>query len=89
MHSFALIAMNIAQAVVISGTGSQHQNEVVKVGYFRLSNTGGLTAFATGGQSGALPLPSAFNVITTVGTAADSVLLPPCVTGVGGNTAAA
>lgn len=83
---FALLAMNVAQAVVISGTDSSRQDQVVKAGYIRLSNTGGLTAFAGGGQTSALLLPSAFNVVTTVGTAADSVLLPQCVTGVGGNT---
>lgn len=36
----------------------------------------GLTAFATGGQAGATPLPAAANVIGTCATAGDSALLP-------------
>ena len=84
---FALIAMNIAQAVVINGTNETSQNQVMKVGYLRTSYTGGITAFAGGGQTNAVPLVSAFNIVTTVGTIADSVLLPPCVGGVAGGTA--
>jgi hypothetical protein len=41
-----------------------------------------LTAFAGGGQAGSLLLTSAINRVTTVGTAADSVLLPPARAGV-------
>jgi ascorbate-specific PTS system EIIC-type component UlaA len=48
--------------------------------FFR-SATGGLTAFAGGGQAGALPLPSIMNKVTTVATAADSVLLPKAYAG--------
>ena len=36
----------------------------------------GLTAFATGGQVSALPLEDTHNVVTTVGTAGDSIRLP-------------
>ncbi len=36
----------------------------------------GITALAGGGQTGATPLAGQFNVIATVATAADSVLLP-------------
>ena len=42
----------------------------------------GITAFATGGQAGGVPLTKAVNRVTTVGTAADSVKLPPAVPGV-------
>jgi hypothetical protein len=41
-----------------------------------------LTAFAGGGQTGSLLLTSSINRVTTVGTAADSVLLPPARAGV-------
>src|SRR6266487_647388 len=36
----------------------------------------GLTAFATGGQTGGFPMREGINRVTTVGTAADSVTLP-------------
>jgi hypothetical protein len=41
-----------------------------------MSSSIGLTAHAGGTQAAALLLPSQFNTITTVGTAADSVKLP-------------
>lgn len=41
----------------------------------------GLTAKAGGGQSGATLLSVVFNRFTTVGTAADSAILPPAVPG--------
>jgi len=37
----------------------------------------GLTAFATGGQASATSLPASISRVTTVGTAGDSVKLPP------------
>ena len=37
----------------------------------------GITAFATGGQGSAVQLDDTYNVISTVGTAGDSVKLPP------------
>jgi hypothetical protein len=43
------------------------------------SFTGGLTAFAGGGQGSAVALPSMVNRITTVASAADSVKLPATV----------
>jgi hypothetical protein len=46
------------------------------------SFTGGITAFAGGGQSSAVLLTSMVNRITTVGTAADSVKLPATVASV-------
>lgn len=41
-----------------------------------VSSTTGLTAFAGGGQANATLLPSAFNRVTTVASAGDSVRLP-------------
>lgn len=38
--------------------------------------TGGLTAHAGGGQALATALPSQFNIVTTVATSGDSVILP-------------
>jgi hypothetical protein len=40
-----------------------------------------LTAHAGGGQANGLPLVAAINRVTTVGTIADSVLLPPSMPG--------
>lgn len=45
-----------------------------------LGNTG-LTALAGGGQTGATALIEGINIITTVATAADSVMLPPARAG--------
>lgn len=41
----------------------------------------GITAHAGGGQANAVPLTSAFNRVTTVATAGNSVRLPPAVPG--------
>lgn len=46
-----------------------------------LSNTGGLTAHASGTQAAALALTSTINRVTTVATAADSVKLPASAPG--------
>lgn len=40
-----------------------------------------LTALAGGGQAGATPLVNGINHVTTVATAADSLMLPPAVPG--------
>lgn len=48
----------------------------------RLSAQNGITAFAGGGQASAVQLNNHFNRITVVGSAADSVKLPPAVYGV-------
>lgn len=50
----------------------------IKEGY---STKNAITAFATGGQANAVLLTNSFNRITTVGTAADSVKLPPAKAG--------
>lgn len=41
----------------------------------------GITAFAGGGQASAVLLTQKYNRVTTVGTAADSVKLPPALPG--------
>lgn len=46
-----------------------------------IGTTNGITAFATGGQANAVQLTTRFNRVTTVGTAADSVKLPPAIAG--------
>lgn len=46
-----------------------------------VSATNAITAFAGGGQASAVLLTSDINRITTVGTAADSVKMPPAVPG--------
>lgn len=45
-------------------------------GYVAVQSSTGLTALASGGQSGATPLLGSFNVISTCATNGDSVLLP-------------
>lgn len=77
----ALGMIGAAYAVTITGTNSQNENSVFKVGYERLSVTDSIVAFATGGQANAVLLDSGFNRVITVGTAADSVKLPSCHTG--------
>lgn len=50
--------------------------------FFDLSSTAtGITARAGGGQALATPLTATYNRVTTVATAADSVLLPAAVAG--------
>jgi hypothetical protein len=50
-------------------------------GYRYYTTTDSLTAHAGGGQGSATALPSMFNRVTTVATAADSVVLPASVAG--------
>ncbi len=50
-------------------------------GAFYESTVDNLTAHAGGGQANALPLTALMNRVTTVASAADSVLLPPSVAG--------
>lgn len=50
-------------------------------GFYYGSVANGLTAKAGGGQSGATPLTAQINRVTTVATAADSVVLPAAVPG--------
>jgi hypothetical protein len=47
-----------------------------------LSATTAITAFATGGQSGAIPLVAQVNRITTCASTGDSVKLPAAVAGI-------
>lgn len=85
LAALALFAIGAAEAVQITGTNSEMRRSVVRVGFVRLSTTDALTAFAGGGQTSAVQLDSAYNRVTTVGSANDSVKLPPCRTGGAGN----
>jgi len=73
-----LAAASVSYAVTINGQFTQAENQVVRGGYFRMSTTGAITAFAGGGQGSAVLLDSAYNVVTTVATGNDSVKLPAC-----------
>lgn len=73
--------LGIAQAVVISGSDLTGANRIVSMGYPKLSVTNAITAAAGGGQTNAVLLTSAYNRVTVVATAADSVKLPPCTAG--------
>jgi hypothetical protein len=78
----ALVAsVAVGYAVNITGTDSTAEYSIHKVGYVRHSVSAALTAFAGGGQANATTLDSAYNIVTVVATAADSVKLPSCVTG--------
>lgn len=83
--ALALIALagilSAAHAINVTGTFSQHEFSVVKVGYVRNSVTDAITAFAGGGQASATLLDSGYNRVATVASAADSVKLPSCHTG--------
>jgi hypothetical protein len=86
LAALALLS-SFAMAVNLTGTNSANEFSVMKVGFLRTSTTGSITAFAGGGQTSAVVLNSAVNIITTVGTAADSVMLPPCNAGIAGGVA--
>ena len=79
--------LGIAHAVNITGTNSTGQNQIVAMGYAKLSITNAITAAAGGGQTNAVLLTSAFNRVTVVATDADSVKLPPCAAGAGAGMA--
>lgn len=81
--SIAALAMaaGIAHAINITGTNSENQKAIFRVGYIRLSSTDNITAFAGGGQTSAVQLESALNRIATVATGNDSVKLPSCQSG--------
>lgn len=76
-------ALGIAHAVNVTGVNEASRNQVVHVGYLRMSVTDTITAFAGGGQTSAVLLTSSLNRITTVGSANDSVRLPLCQDAVG------
>lgn len=73
-------AFGLAQAVNITGVDQANQNRVSSIGFLRMSVTDTITAFAGGGQTSAVLLNSAYNRVTVVGSAGDSVKLPPCQT---------
>lgn len=64
-------------AVTITGTNNSNKNMVFEVGFLRVSTTDSITALAGGAQAGTA-LTSAFNRVTTVASANDSVQLPAC-----------
>ena len=70
--------LGAAHAVNITGTTTMSTNSVDSVGFTQLSVTNAITAFAGGGQGSAVLLNSAFNRVTVVASAADSVKLPFC-----------
>lgn len=73
--------LGIAHAVNISGTNSQNENSVLKMGYERVSVTDSIVAFSGGGQTSAVLMDSAYNRVITVAAGNDSVKLPSCHTG--------
>lgn len=73
--------LGAAHAVNITGSNTANQNQIVSVGYERLSVTNAITAAAGGGATNAVLLTSAFNRVTVVASAGDSVKLPACVAG--------
>lgn len=59
------------------GTNGVHSNGPARLPFGTLDSVStGLTAHAGGGQTSALALTSTVNIVTVVGTAADSVKLP-------------
>jgi hypothetical protein len=78
--SFLAVAsfLGAAYAVNITGTTTLSTNSVDSVGFTQISVTNAITAFAGGGQTSAVLLNSAYNRVTVVATAADSVKLPFC-----------
>lgn len=81
LAALVLVAAGSAYAVQITGTNSEMRRSIVRVGMVRLSVTDTITAFAGGGQTSAVQLDSAYNRVTTVASANDSVKLPSCVNG--------
>ncbi len=67
--------------MAVTGTKSESQNENFKVGFLIESSIDNITAFAGGGQAGAILLGAEVNRITTVATIGDSVKLPPSIAG--------
>jgi len=94
MKRFILAAIGLiglfglAHAVNLTGTNNASESQVLKGGFFRMSNANAITALAGGAQAGATPLVNGYNRIVTVASANDSVLLPPCVNGVAGDVGA-
>lgn len=78
LAALALFAVGAAHAVNITGVNETSRNQVVNIGYLRMSITDTITAFAGGGQTSAVLLTSSLNRVTTVGSANDSVRLPLC-----------
>jgi hypothetical protein len=79
--AFGLLALCLSgaagYAVTVTGTDSTGTNSITKVAYKQLSIENAITAFAGGGQTNAYQLSNAYNRVTVVATAADSVKLSP------------
>lgn len=80
--------LGVANAVNLTGTNNSSQEQVLKGGFFRMSDANAITALAGGLQPGATPLVNGYNRIVTVASSGDSVLLPPCVNGIAGDIGA-
>lgn len=78
VSDFEQIPVNSLRVTGADGTQRLLSAQLAKP-VFSVSN--GLTALASGGQPGATPLTATINRVTTVGTAADSVLLPAATPG--------
>ena len=79
--------LGAAHAVNITGSNTAGQNSIVSVGFSQISVTNAITAAAGGGQTNAVLLNSAFNRVTVVASADDSVKLPFCGATSGANGA--
>src|SRR5882757_6627379 len=77
--------LGLAHAVNLTGTNNASEAQVLKGGFFRMSDQNAITALAGGLQPNATPLVNGYNRIVTVASANDSVLLPPCVNGIAGD----
>lgn len=73
--------LGIAHAVNITGVDGTGVGRVVSVGFIRVSTTDAITARAGGAQANAVLLTSAYNRVTVVASAGDSVKLPLCAAG--------
>lgn len=73
----------VSEGVRMTEAGSPTFNNVTLAdgGRVKYSTANGLTALAGGGQTGATLLAADINRFTTVGTAADSAILPVSVAG--------
>jgi len=69
------VTLSLSSTLVAPGSVTSTGNLTVNGLTFESATTG-ITAFAGGGQSGATPLTHSYNVVTTVATANDSVVLP-------------
>lgn len=74
----AILAVGMAYAtpLTITGTNSEHRQEIFQVGIPRISRDESITATASGTISTSYQLTAGINYVTTVTTIGDSVKLP-------------